>query len=207
MCSAGNNQLYGYAGKLLRVDLSTEKISVEKIESQTLRKFLGGAGYGAKLLYDEVPAGVDPLGVENKLIFTTGPLTGTQSPGSGFAEVCCKSPLTGVWSEARCGGGWGGWLAGTLRVMPFLAGEALIYHVIYDRPLIYHGRGGRPAWHGTGREAWHGMASGPDRTGFPGPRQSRHDTGEAGSGRDGRIRSFPYVGILTYVVSRRVRLK
>ncbi len=47
-------------------------------------------------------------------IFTTGRLTGTMAPGSGFAEVCCKSPLTGIWSEAKCGGEWGGTTGGQL---------------------------------------------------------------------------------------------
>jgi len=101
-------QLYGYSGRMLRIDLGEEKVSVEKIEPQILRKFLGGVGYGIKLLYDELPACIDPLGPENKLVFTTGPLTGTGAPGSGFAEVCFKSPLTGIWSESKCGGDWGG---------------------------------------------------------------------------------------------------
>ena len=102
--------LFGYTGKLLRVDLSNEKVSVEEINHELLRKFMGGVGYGAKLLYDELPAGIDPLGPENKIIFTTGPLTGTGAPGSGFHEICFKSPLTGVWGETRSGGEWGGTL-------------------------------------------------------------------------------------------------
>ena len=100
--------LYGYTGKLLRVDLSNQKISVEEIDHEVLRKFMGGVGYGVKLLYDELPAGIDPLGPENKIIFTTGPLTGTGAPGSGCHEICFKSPLTGVWGETRSGGEWGG---------------------------------------------------------------------------------------------------
>lgn len=106
----GSNLLYGYTGKLLRVNLSQGSISVEQISPETLRKFLGGVGYSAKLLYDELPVGTEPLAPENKLVFATGPLTGTIAPGSGFAEVCCKSPLTNVWSESRCGGEWGGLL-------------------------------------------------------------------------------------------------
>ena len=100
--------LYGYAGRLLRIDLSKEKASVEDIDHELLRKFMGGVGYAAKLLYDELSAGADPLGAENKIIFATGPLTGTGAPGSGFYEVCFKSPLTGVWGESRSGGEWGG---------------------------------------------------------------------------------------------------
>jgi len=102
-----DGQLYGYAGKLLRINLSEGKVSVEKTVPEVLRNFLGGVGYGAKLFYDEVPPHIDALGSENKLIFTTGPLTGTKSPGSGFAGLCCKSPLAGAWCESKCGGKWG----------------------------------------------------------------------------------------------------
>ena len=87
-----DGQLYGYTGKLLRVDLTKGKVDVEKVDPELLRKFLGGVGYGAKLYYAEVPAGIDPLSPQNKLIFTTGPLSGTRAPGAGFAEVCFKSP-------------------------------------------------------------------------------------------------------------------
>lgn len=102
--------LFGYTGKLLRIDLSKNKSNVEEINHELLRKFVGGVGYGAKLLYDELPAGTEPMAPENKLVFATGPLTGTIAPGSGFAEVCYKSPLTNVWSESKCGGEWGGML-------------------------------------------------------------------------------------------------
>lgn len=102
--------IYGYAGKLLRVDLTREKVSFESIRPEILREYMGGVGYGAKLLYDELPAGVDPFSPDNKLLFATGPLTGTAAPGSGFAEVCFKSPLTGLWGEAKSGGEWGGCL-------------------------------------------------------------------------------------------------
>ena len=103
-----DGQLYGYTGKLLRVDLTKGEVNVEKVDPELLRKFIGGVGYGAKLYYDEVPAGIDPLSPQNKLIFTTGPLSGTRAPGAGFAEVCFKSPLGDIWAEAKCGGEWGG---------------------------------------------------------------------------------------------------
>ena len=102
------SQLFGYSGKLLRVSLSKGEVSTEETQPAMLREFLGGVGYGAKLLYDEIPVGIEPLSSENKLVFTTGPLTGTRAPGSGFAEVCFKSPLTGIWGESKCGGEWGG---------------------------------------------------------------------------------------------------
>ena len=101
------SQFYGYAGKLLRINLSLDKVSEEELNAEMLRKLLGGVGYAAQLLYDEIPAFTDPLSPENKLIFATGPLTGTGAPGSGSIEVCFKSPLTGIWGEARAGGEWG----------------------------------------------------------------------------------------------------
>jgi aldehyde:ferredoxin oxidoreductase len=93
---------------VLRIDLSSGKAVTERIDPEMLREWVGGVGYAARLLYDELVAGVDPLGGGNKLVFATGPLTGTGAPGSGFAEVCCKSPLTGIWGESKCGGEWGG---------------------------------------------------------------------------------------------------
>ena len=99
--------LNGYAGKQLRINLSNEKITFENIDQTIIRQYLGGVGYGAYLLYNELHKGIDPLGPDNKLLFATGPLTGTGAPGSGSIEVCFKSPLTGIWGEARAGGEWG----------------------------------------------------------------------------------------------------
>ena len=99
MNPTGSSELYGYTGRLLRIDLTKGKVGSEEVASELLRKFLGGVGYGAKLYYDEIPAGADPLSPQNKLIFTTGPLTGTRSPGAGFAEVCFKSPLGDIWAD------------------------------------------------------------------------------------------------------------
>lgn len=103
-----DSHLYGYAGQLLRINLSRGTHHVEVPEKQTLRMFLGGVGYAASFLYSELAPGINPLSPDNKILFTTGPLTGTTAPGSGFAEVCFKSPLTGVWAESKCGGEWGG---------------------------------------------------------------------------------------------------
>lgn len=87
--------------------LDKEDKKIEKIKTKELRKFIGGVGYATKILYDELPRGIDPLGPKNKLVFATGPLTGTRAPGSGSIEVCFKSPLTNIWGESRSGGEWG----------------------------------------------------------------------------------------------------
>ncbi len=97
----------GYWQKLLRVNLTKEEIIEEDIPGNYCEKYLGGAGMAAKYIMDEVPAKVDPLSFENKLIFSTGPFQMSKLAGSGRWEVCSISPLTGIWGEANAGGFWG----------------------------------------------------------------------------------------------------
>lgn len=99
-----------YAGTFLRIDLSNEKISIETVPDQVKRDFLGGRGFGIKYLYDEVPAGTDPLGPSNKLLFLTGPLAGTKATSCSRWTVYTKSPLTGTVMRAVCGGDFGAWM-------------------------------------------------------------------------------------------------
>ena len=99
--------MFGYMGKILRVNLSSGEISEEFPNEDVLKKYLGGAGLATKYLYDEVPKGADPLSPENKLIFMTGPLTATPSPSTGRYDVVTKSPLTGFWGHGNSGGNWG----------------------------------------------------------------------------------------------------
>lgn len=99
--------MFGYMGKILRVDLSSGTITEEFPDENTLKMLLGGAGLGTKYLLEEVKKGIDPLGSENKLIFMTGPLTGTISPSTGRYSVLAKSPLTGIWGHANSAGFWG----------------------------------------------------------------------------------------------------
>lgn len=93
--------------KLLRVDLSEKNTSIEEIDMQSLRAFVGGSGLAAKILWDETGPDTDPLGVENRLIFAVGPLTGTPVPSSSRYTVAAKSPLTGIFGEASSGGSFG----------------------------------------------------------------------------------------------------
>ncbi|UCE10498.1 MAG: aldehyde ferredoxin oxidoreductase family protein, partial [Candidatus Thorarchaeota archaeon] len=99
--------MYGYMGKILRVNLTTSTITEEFPDEETLRKYLGGAGLATKILIDETEPGIDPLGPENKLIFMTGPLTGTSSPSTGRYSVVTKAPLTNGWGQANSAGFWG----------------------------------------------------------------------------------------------------
>jgi aldehyde:ferredoxin oxidoreductase len=98
--------MYGLMGKILRVNLTESKVTEEEIPESMARMFLGGSGLATKYLYDEVKKGTDPLGPENKLIFMTGPLTGTPCPSAGRYSVVGKSPLTGTWAQANSGGFW-----------------------------------------------------------------------------------------------------
>jgi len=101
------DSLYGYFGKQLRVSLDSKEILKENIDASILRKYLGGVGYAARVLYDEIPEGTHPLLPENKLMFTTSPLTANRIPGGGSIMLCFKSPLTNAWGESRCGGDFG----------------------------------------------------------------------------------------------------
>ncbi|MFC1933501.1 aldehyde ferredoxin oxidoreductase family protein [Chloroflexota bacterium] len=99
--------LYGYAGKSLDVDLSTGKIVKRDIDPQFARHYIGGMGFGCKILFDEVGPEVEPFSEENIVIFANGPLTGTRAPCSGRTEITTKSPLTGHIGTGNTGGIWG----------------------------------------------------------------------------------------------------
>ena len=96
--------MFGYAGKILRVDLSTGKVRTEPLSEAVARFYIGGLGLGARILYDEVGVGVDPLSPENKLIVALGPVNGTGVPASSRFTVVFKSPLTGIFGHSYCGG-------------------------------------------------------------------------------------------------------
>ncbi len=97
----------GFIGKLLRVDLTSGEISEEPINNTIAEKFLGGAGYCSRYLYDKLEESTDPLSSENILMFMTGPFCGSSVPTSGRFVVCSKSPYTGLWGESNCGGFFG----------------------------------------------------------------------------------------------------
>ncbi len=96
----------GYAGRILEVDLKNKTFEFKPLDEDTARLYIGGKGYGARLLYDLTSAGIDPLGPDNVLIFATGPLNGSVAPQSNRFAVVCKSPLTGGIGSATCGGSY-----------------------------------------------------------------------------------------------------
>jgi aldehyde:ferredoxin oxidoreductase len=94
----------GYTGKVLRVNLTDQTAKTEELPVETAQNFIGGAGFGIKYLFDEVPAKTDALGPENKLIFASGPLSGTNVPCASRMAVTAKSPLTGAVGMGLSGG-------------------------------------------------------------------------------------------------------
>jgi aldehyde:ferredoxin oxidoreductase len=120
---------HAFMGKILRVNLSQGKIFAEPIRDDWAQQFLGGAGLATKYLYEEVPQGADPLGPANKLIFMTGPLTGTSSASASRYSVVARSPLTGIWGHANSGGTFGP----TLKHSGF---DGVIFEGISPKPVF-----------------------------------------------------------------------
>lgn len=98
--------MLGYMGKLLRADLTNRTLRDEPLDEDVARAFVGGSGYAARIIHDEVPGDTDPLSPANKLVFMTGPATATSLPTTARYEVCTKSPLTNMWLDASSSGWW-----------------------------------------------------------------------------------------------------
>lgn len=97
----------GYFNNFLYIDLTAGTAEKRSLPETTLRQYIGGAGLGARLLYDGTGPETSPLGPENLLCLMTGPITGTKITGTGRHSAVFKSPLTGAWGEASVGGTWG----------------------------------------------------------------------------------------------------
>lgn len=114
----------GYWGKIIFVDLSTGQIEVERPPDGVYQHYLGGYGLGIHYLYRRIPAGADPLGPENIVGFLPGLLTGSGAQFSGRFMVVARSPLTGAWGDANCGGNFGPALRGAGYDGLFVTGQA-----------------------------------------------------------------------------------
>ena len=99
--------MFGYADTILRVDLSHETVRREPLPDSLVKNFIGGRGFVAKMLYDEIPRGIGPYDPENMLIVATGPLTGHFLPASGKTHFGTKSPATGGYADSNMGGHFG----------------------------------------------------------------------------------------------------
>ncbi len=98
---------YGNMGKILEVDLTSRTMTDLKLPEETYRDYIGGAGLAAKLLFDRGDLEAGPLDPANLLIFAAGPLTGIGMSGSSRLSVGARSPQTGIWGQASCGGNFG----------------------------------------------------------------------------------------------------
>lgn len=144
-------------GKLLRVDLSSGRIAVEAIRADWQRDYVGGRGLAARYLYEELDARVDPLSPANKLIFATGPLTGTPAPCGGRYMVVTKGALTDAITTSNSGGHWGPELrfAGyDLLIVEGRAPKPVYLHIHDDRVEL---RDAAPWWGKTVGETEDGL--------------------------------------------------
>ncbi len=123
--------MYGYNNKVLRVNLTEKSFKTEALNLDLAKKFLGGRGLGEKYLMDEIDPTIDALSTENKLIFVTGPLSGTPTPTGGRYMVVTKSPLTGTVASSNSGGRWGAELKMAGYDMIIIEGKA-------DKPVYIY---------------------------------------------------------------------
>ncbi len=97
----------GYAGFILNIDLTEHKHEITDLPIELVEGYIGGKGFAAKILYDQLPAGCGPLSPDNILVLACGPLTGTLAPTGCRSVIAAKSPLTGIWNDSNCGGIFG----------------------------------------------------------------------------------------------------
>lgn len=118
----------GWTGKIIRVNLTNESIITENLNTADAKLYLGGRGLGTKILLDEINPSLDALSPENKLIFMSGPLTGTLAACAARFEIVAKSPLTGAIGSCSSGGFFG-------PVMKFAGYDGIILEGRAAKPL------------------------------------------------------------------------
>ena len=107
MSENNGKKVFGYNGKILKVDLSSGKTAIMEPDASFYRTYLGGGLLGTYYAFTETNAGIDPLGPENVLVFAPSILTGAPVTGASRFTITAKSPLTGAIGDTQCGGGWG----------------------------------------------------------------------------------------------------
>jgi aldehyde:ferredoxin oxidoreductase len=159
--------MWGWTGKLLRVNLTDGTSRVEDIPPPWLRDYIGGRGVADRYLWEELNPRVDPLSPDNKLILATGPLTGTPAPCGARYMVVTKGPLTGAITTSNSGGHWGPELRFAGYDLLLLEGRAPrpVYLFIYDD--IVQIRDARGFWGKTTSETEDGIRA---ELGIPGVR-------------------------------------
>jgi aldehyde:ferredoxin oxidoreductase len=114
---------------IVRVDLTNRKITKETVKEEVSRDYIGGSGIGVRVVYDEVPPGVDALDPQNRLVFAVSPLTGTGVPGANRYLVVGKSPQTLFTLSISDSGGFFG------PELRFAGYDALIIHGAAEKPV------------------------------------------------------------------------
>ena len=149
--AVSSNTICGYAGKILRVDLTNERITEEVLDEATLRKWVGGVGFGAKYLYEEVPPGVQWNDPENRLIVASGPLGGTMVGGSATISISTKGCLTNGATSTQANGFMGAFMKSS-------GYDAVIFEGIARRWVYLYIHDGtaelRDAQHLVGKNTW-----------------------------------------------------
>jgi len=121
--------MHGWTGRILRINLTKRKTTVQEFDSKFALNWLGGRGFAAKILWDELKPGTDAFSPENKLVLATGPLTGASLPSSGKLVVAAKSPLTGGYGD----GNIGTWACVMLRRAGY---DAMVVECKAENPVI-----------------------------------------------------------------------
>lgn len=121
----------GWTGKLIRVNLTEKTIKIEDTNMDDAKLYMGGRGLGSKYLYDEIDPTIDPLSSENKLIYMTGPLTGTYATCAGRFNIVTKAPLTGTIGASNSGGNFG-------PEMKFAGYDGIIFEGKSEKPVYLH---------------------------------------------------------------------
>lgn len=124
-------QANGWIGTILRINLTEGSIKKEPLNMQDAHDYVGARGLGTKYYCNEVDPKVDPLSPENKLIFMTGPLTGTAACSAGRYEVVSKAPLTGIIGAANSGGHFG-------PELKYAGYDGIIFEGKADHPVYLH---------------------------------------------------------------------
>jgi len=141
--------MYGWHLKVLRINLTTRKVTSEDVDPKIARAYLGGRGWAIHYMYREMDPMADPLGPENMLIFATGPLTATPAPTGNRYMVVTKSPLTGALAHSNSGGDFPTWMKRTgydLFIFEGKASEPVYVFVNEDQVEV------RPAAHLWGKD-------------------------------------------------------
>src|SRR5919197_695211 len=167
----------GIMGRILRVDLTTETIRVEPLSAHTARMWLGGTGLGAKILYEEVPAGVEWDDPENRLIIAAGPLAGTKVHGAGTYSAVASGPLNNLLGATQANGFFGAYLKQNGYDAIIVQGRASrwLYLFIAEGVLEL-----RSADHLLGKDTWETEGALLEELGYKFRMLSVHGIGQAG---------------------------